>query len=57
MVVGDLGDEEFERPLARTGFLQKEPRRFARSEVGEFPALAFGCGRQREDFGGQSEGV
>jgi hypothetical protein len=63
MVVGNLGDKEFQgtfsRALARAGFLEKEPRRFAGSQVGEgFPALAFGRGRpscQREDFGGQSD--
>ena len=56
MVVGDLGDEEFEGALARARFLEKEPGRFAGSEVGEVPCPGFRVG-QREDFGGQSEVV
>jgi hypothetical protein len=55
VVVGNLGDEEFEGALARARFLEKEPRRFARSQVGQgFPALAFGRESEREYFGGQS---
>ena len=53
MVVGDLGDEEFEGALARARFLEEQPGRFARTEVGGFPALDLrrGC---REDLGGQN---
>ncbi len=55
MVVGDLGNEEFQGTFSRAGFLEKEPWRFAGSQVGQsFPALAFGLESEREHFGGQS---
>jgi hypothetical protein len=56
VVVGDLGDEEFEGTFSRAGFLEKKPRWFAGSEGGKgFPALEFGRQGERQDL--RNEGV